>query len=274
MKPMPVTLVDSHAHVSDPAFDADRADTLARARAAGVTTMIEIGTDVETSRRALAHAAREPGVFAAIGVHPHEGDSVGPETIERLREMARGAPAGKVVAIGETGLDFFRNRSSREGQRRALRMHLDLARELDLPVVLHLRSSANAGAGATDAYEACLAALREAGPGLRGVSHCFSGTPALAGELVALGFMISFAGNVTYPNAPVLREAAKEVPLDRILVETDCPYLTPQKHRGKRNEPAWVRLAAEAIAGARGAQFEEIARASADNARRLFRLPA
>ncbi len=262
-------LIDTHSHVSDPGFNKDREEVLARARAAGVTIMIDIGTDIGTSRRAVKMAGERADVYAAVGIHPHEADSVTDATIAELREMARSSP--KVVAIGETGLDFYRNRSSREGQRASLRRHLDLARELNLPVVLHLRSSANAGEGAADAYEGAVEALKEAGGGLRGVSHCFSGTPALARALVDLGFYISFAGNVTYPNAPVLREAAREVPLDRIVVETDCPYLTPQAHRGKRNEPAYVRLTAEAVAAARGMLYEELSAAIMLNAQRLFR---
>ena len=265
-------LIDTHSHVSDSGFNADRAAVLARAREAGVATMIDIGTDIATSRRALKFASENDGVFAAVGIHPHEGDSVDDATIAELREMARANPA-KVVAIGETGLDFYRNRSSRDGQVRALKAHFALARELSLPLVLHLRSSATAGEGATDAYETAVELLRAEAPGLTGVSHCFSGTPPLARALCDLGFSISFAGNVTYPNGPVLRDAAREVPLERIVVETDCPYLTPQKHRGKRNEPAFVRLTAETVAQARGISLTELAAATTANAQRLFKLP-
>jgi TatD DNase family protein len=264
-------LIDTHAHVSDAAFNKDRPEVLARARAAGVRAFVDVGIDLATSRRALAFAAQHDDIYAAIGVHPHEGDSVDDATIAELRDLARGN-AAKVVAVGETGLDFYRNRSSREGQTRGLRAQLDLARELDLPVILHLRSSANAGEGAMDAYEGALAVLKESGRGLTGVSHCFSGTPALARALVDLGFYVSFAGNSTYPNAGVLREAAKEVPLDRIVVETDCPYLTPQKWRGQRNEPAYVASTAEALARVRGMGLNEFGEAVSENARRLFRL--
>lgn len=263
-------LIDTHAHVSDAAFNKDRAEVLTRARAAGVEVMVDVGIDVATSRRALAFANQHEGVYASVGIHPHEGDSVDEAAIAELRDLARGN--AKVVAIGETGLDFYRNRSSREGQDRGLRLQLDLARELDLPVILHLRSSANAGEGANDAYEAALAVLRESARGMTGVSHCFSGTPAHAKALVDLGFYVSFAGNATYPNAGVLREAAQVVPLDRIVVETDCPYLTPQRNRGQRNEPAYVAQTAEALAQARGMKTGEFAEAVTRNARRLFRL--
>ncbi len=262
-------LIDTHAHVSGSEFNKDRADVLARARAAGVERIVDVGIDLTSSRRALALAAAEDAVHAAVGIHPHEGDSVDARTVEELRALARSSP--RVVAIGETGLDFYRNRSSREGQERALRAQLDLACELSLPVILHLRSSATAGEGATDAYESCLRVLDDyRGRGLNGVSHCFSGTPALARALCAHGFFVSFAGNVTYPKAVELHEAAREVPLDRVVVETDCPYLSPQAQRGRRNEPANVRLTAEWIAELRGVPVVQVERATTENARRLF----
>jgi TatD DNase family protein len=261
-------LIDTHSHISDRAFDADRAAVLARAAEAGVTAMVDVGIDLESSRRALACAEAHPQVHAAVGVHPHEGDGVDAATIDALRALARGSR--RVVAVGETGLDFYRNRSTREGQVHSLRLHMALARELSLPLILHLRSSANAGPGATDAYETMIALLREEGAGLRGVSHCFSGTVALGEAFVALGFDVSFAGNATYPAAQVLRDAARALPLERIVVETDCPYLAPQGRRGKRNEPALVRETAEALAKARGMPLADFAAATTANARRLF----
>lgn len=264
-------LFDTHAHIHDEAFNKDRDEVLARAAGAGVDAICDVGTDLHTSRRAVALAAGSgrPRVYAAVGVHPHDADGFDAAALEELRALAR-SPG--VTAIGETGLDFYRNRSSREGQDRALRAQLDLACETGLAAVLHLRSSANAGEGATDAYEACLRVLDDYRGRLRAVSHCFSGTPALAHAFVERGFYVSFAGNATYPNAPVLREAAKAVPLERIVIETDCPYLTPQARRGKRNEPAYVQLTAEALAAALGIPFAEFAAATTANARRLFGL--
>jgi TatD DNase family protein len=264
-------LFDTHAHVHDKAYDADRTEVLARARAAGVEAICDVGIDVASSRKAVrlaaAPAASGPRIYAAVGIHPHEADRADPAAIEEIRGLAT-SPG--VVAIGETGLDFFRNRSSREGQERALRAQLDLARDLGLAAILHLRSSASAGPGAEDAYRECLRVLDHYAGGVRGVSHCFSGTPELARALVERGFYISFAGNVTYPNAPILREAARAVPLERIVIETDCPYLTPQAKRGTRNEPAYLRETAAEIARARGSSFEEVAAATAKNARALF----
>ncbi len=268
-------LFDTHAHVHDEAFNRDRADVLARAREAGVDEICDIGIDLASSRKAVALAALSaasgggPRIYAAVGIHPHGADRAGEEALAEVRRLAE-SPG--VVAIGETGLDFYRNRSSREGQERTLRAHLDLARALGLAVVLHLRSSATAGDGAEDAYRACLRVLDDYGGAVRGVSHCFSGTPELALALVERGLHISFAGNVSYPGAEVLRDAARAVPLDRIVVETDCPYLAPQARRGARNEPAFVRHTAEEIARARGIALEEVVAATTRNARALFGL--
>jgi TatD DNase family protein len=266
-------LFDTHAHLHDEAFQKDRAAALARALEAGVEAICEVGIDLLSSKKAVALAAAPPvpgpKIYAAIGIHPHDADRMREGAIEELRRLA-GSPG--VVAIGETGLDFYRNKSSREGQERAFRAQLELACDLGLPLILHLRSSAQAGDGALDAYRACLRVLDDYRGAARGVSHCFSGTPEIAQALAERGFYVSFAGNATYPNAAVLREAARAAPLDRILVETDCPYLAPQAHRGKRNEPAFVRETADEIARARGVAFEEIAAATAANARRLFGL--
>jgi TatD DNase family protein len=265
-------LFDTHAHLHDEQFDGDRDAALERASQAGVEAIVNVGTDLETSRRAIALAAarggRGPRLFAAVGFHPYDGDKVDAAAVGALRELAA-APA--VVAFGETGFDFFRMRSSREGQERALRAHLDLACECGKTVILHLRSSRNAGPEAADAYDAALRVLDDyAGAGLRLVAHCFSGTPAHARALAARGYHVSFAGNATYPGAGSLREAARAVPLDRLVIETDCPYLAPQARRGKRNEPAFIRMTAETIARERGLSLEELAAAVGANARRLF----
>lgn len=290
-------LFDTHAHLQDEKFEEDRGDVLRRAYEAGVHDIVNVGTDIDTSVKAvtLALASRSlagvigpdgvhhpvppgPRLHAAVGVHPYDGDKVDAATIETLRVLA--ARSEHVVAFGETGLDFFRMKSSREGQERAMRAHLDLARECRKAAILHLRSSQIAGQGgargesppgaaADNAYDAALKVLEDYA-GLRVVSHCFSGTPAHARELVRRGFYVSFAGNASYPNAAALREAAREVPLDRIVLETDCPYLTPQPRRGKRNEPAFLRLTAESIARAKGIGLEDLAAAATANAHRLF----
>jgi TatD DNase family protein len=249
-------LTDSHAHLDDPAFDADRDQLVPRARAAGVTQIITVGTDVEGSRRACDLAAANDGVWAAIGCHPHDADKYGSD-LSGLRDLAK---RPKVVALGETGLDYAKKFSSIENQKKLFRAHLDLARETGLPIVIHCR----------DAHDDVRAILAE--HQVRGVIHCFSGNAGDAAAYLELGFVLSIAGPVTFANATGLRAAIKDVPLDRLLVETDCPYLTPVPHRGKRNEPAYVRHTAEAVAALRGVPLEQFAEASSRTARELFKL--
>jgi len=249
-------LTDSHAHLDDPAFDADRDQLVPRARAAGVTRIVTVGTDVEGSRRACDLAAANEGVWAAIGCHPHEADKAD-HSLAGLRELAK---RPKVVAIGETGLDYAKKFSSTDNQKKLFRAHLDLAQETGLPVVIHCR----------DAHDDVRAMLGERRT--RGVIHCFSGNERDAAAYLELGFVLSIAGPVTFANANGLRASIRNVPPDRLLVETDCPYLTPVPHRGKRNEPAYVRHTAEAVASLLGVSLESFAEASTRTARELFRL--
>jgi TatD DNase family protein len=255
-------LVDSHAHVQARQFDADRAQVLAAALAAGIGQVVVPGTDLESSRQAVALAAACPNrVFAAVGTHPHDADTLTGEVLAAERELIH-SPG--VVAIGEIGLDYYRNLSPQDAQRRALVAQLDLARALDLPVILHNR----------DSHADMIAHLRAHGQGLHGVFHCFIGDQAMARDALDLGFYLSFAGPVTYPKNTELAEVAAWAPLDRILVETDCPYLAPQPFRGKRNEPRHLALVAEHIAGLRGLSLDALATATTHNAMTLFRLPA
>jgi len=248
-------LVDSHAHLDFPQFNGDRDAVIARAQKAGVAWILNVGTDLESSRAAVALAEAYDFIYAAVGVHPHDARTVTPTVLGELRELARHP---KVVAIGEIGLDYYRDLSPRPVQRRAFAEQLALAAELGLPVVVHSR----------DAHEDVLAALRE-GSGV-GVLHSYSAGPERLEEVLALGFFIGIAGPVTFPKAHRLRTVAALVPPDRLLVETDCPYLTPVPHRGKRNEPAYVRYVAEAIARTRGLPTERVAQQTAENAERLF----
>jgi TatD DNase family protein len=253
-------LFDTHAHLHFPDFAGDLPAVLERARAAGVRRLVTVGTDVETTAAALALAEREEGVWASAGIHPHDAaaaDEAAFAEIERL------AGAGGVVAIGEIGLDFFRNLSPREAQERTFRRLLDLARRLGKPVLVHCR----------DAHEATLAILdemsvREVG----GIMHCFSGDVAIARRCLDLGLTISLAGPVTYPSARALPEVARFVPADRLVIETDCPYLPPQAHRGRRNEPAYLALTAARVAELRGEPLAALGPRLSDNARRLFRV--
>ena len=253
-------LFDTHTHLHFPEFADDLPAVLARARAAGVTRLVTIGTDVETSAAAIALAGREPGVWASVGIHPHDAEAADETAFAEIERLAR---APRVVAIGEIGLDFFRNLSPPDTQERTFRRLLDLARRLDKPALVHCR----------DAHAETLAILEEAGIGqVGGIMHCFSGDVAIARHCLDLGLTISLAGPVTYPNARALPDVARFVPGERLVVETDCPFLPPQGHRGKRNEPAYLALTAGRVAALRGEPLEAFGARASDNARRLFRV--
>lgn len=253
-------LVDSHAHVQMRQFDADRAQVIAAAFAAGVAQMVTPGTDVPTSKLAIALAEQYPGrIFAAVGTHPHDATTLTDAALAEQRELAR---SPHVVAIGEIGLDYYRNLSPRDTQRDAITRQFALARELDLPVILHNR----------DSHADMIELLRSEGQGLRGVFHCFIGDQAMAHDALDLGFYLSFAGPVTYPKNTELAEVAAWAPLDRMLVETDSPYLTPTPFRGQRNEPRHVAQVARRIADLRGISLDQMAEATSRNAATLFRL--
>ncbi len=254
---------DSHAHVDGPEFDVDRPDVLARARAAGVQRIVVIGAvgDPSSAERAVALAERDPDVFATVATHPHDVDKMTSDwwaVHERLAEHPR------VVAIGETGLDFYYDHSARDAQDAAFRRFIALARRVGKPVVCHVR----------DAHEESRAILAGEGAAeVGGVIHCFTGTPDDAAAYVAMGFHVSFSGIVTYKNAQPIRDAVRQVPLDRILIETDCPYLAPVPRRGKRNEPAFVVHTAEVVAREAGVPLADLAAATVANTARIFRFP-
>jgi len=254
-------LFDTHAHLHFPEFADDLDAVLARARAAGVRRMLTIGTDVETSRAAVALAAREADVWAAVGIHPHDASRADDAA---LGEIERLAAAPRVVAIGECGLDFFRNLSPRDAQERCFRAQLALARRAGKPVLVHCR----------DAHAETLAILAEAPAGeTGGIMHCFSGDVEIARRCLDLGLLISLAGPVTYPKARALPDVARFVPADRLVVETDCPFLPPQPHRGKRNEPAYLAITAARVAELRAEPLEVVAARTAENARTLLGVP-
>jgi TatD DNase family protein len=255
-------LIDTHCHLDDPRYDADREAVIERAREAGVTTFITIGCDLATSRAAVALADRYPFVYATVGVHPHEVRHLTDDWHTEISQLARHP---KVVAYGEIGLDYHYNHSPQDMQRARFREQVQLARSLHLPVIIHTR----------EAQEDTIAILHEEqARDIGGVFHCFSGDTWLAKEALALGFYLSFSGVVTFKNATALRDIAKTVPLDRLLIETDCPYLTPIPHRGKRNEPGYVRHVAETLSDLAFTptklSVEELSRITSDNARRLF----
>ncbi len=251
---------DSHCHLNDPAFKDDRDEVIARARGAGVCLMLNVGYDLATTRVAIDLARANPDMFASVGVHPHNAKDVDGEVIEKMR-FAAAAP--EVVAIGETGLDYYRDRSPREAQQKAFRAHLALAREVCKPVVIHCRN----------AMEDCLEILRDEGVEQTGaVMHCFAGTPDDARACLAMNMYISFAGNITYPKAAGLRESLSVVPGHRLLVETDSPYLAPRKKRGKRNEPSLISHVIGQAATTRGVTYEDMERISVSNFKTLFKV--
>jgi TatD DNase family protein len=251
-------LIDTHAHLEMREFKDDLDDVIKRAHEAGVEYIVTIGTTVESSRDAVLLADKYECVYAAIGIHPHEVKDILHPAYDIIRHFAKHS---KVVAYGEIGLDYHYEHSPRSDQKRKFRDMLREARELDLPIIVHDR----------DAHEDTLQILSEEwSPELGGVMHCFSGDVAMAKKVIEMGFAISIAGPVTFPKAAALREVVQQVPIEHLLVETDAPYLAPQPVRGRRNEPAFVRHTAEAIAQIKGLTFDDIARITSFNAMQLF----
>jgi TatD DNase family protein len=254
-------LIDTHTHLDDARYDNDREAVITRARESGVETFVTIGCDLTTSHAAVALADRFPFVYASVGVHPHEVKHVQNGWYDEFRRLAK---SKNVVAYGEIGLDYHYNHSSPKEQRDRFREQIQLARELTLPVIIHTR----------EAQEDTIAILKEEmASETGGVFHCFSGDAWLAKEALDLGFYLSFSGILTFQNAAPLREIAKNTPLDRVLIETDCPYLTPVPYRGKRNEPAYVSQVAKELAALHPERsLEDVQQVTTANAKRLFRI--
>lgn len=257
-------LVDTHCHLNLPEFDDDRADVLRRARSAGVERLVVPGIDVLTSRVAVEMAAAHPGVFAAVGIHPHHAADA---DLDSLAEIRRLAESPGVVAIGEIGLDYFRNLAPAEVQRKAFRNQLELAGSLGLPVIVHSRES-------SDDILACLApwvsSVDRSRSSRPGVLHAFSGEERTAEFASSTGFYLGIAGPITYRRSDVFRQLLADLPEEQLLIETDSPYLTPEPLRGRRNEPTNVQLVSEAMAGARGESMSQVAAMTTANAERLF----
>jgi TatD DNase family protein len=261
-------LVDSHCHLQDPKFDADHDAVLQRARDAGVSTLVVVGYDIPSSRLAVAMADSNENMYAAVGVHPHDSKAVTPHDIDTLSRLA---DSSRVVAIGEIGLDYYRDLSPRDTQLRIFQQQLELARSLRLPVVIHSRQADEETFSVLADHE------REALPAWPknrplGVMHCFAGDLPLALRYIEIGFVISITGTCTYPNAEISRTVARGIPLRWMAVETDAPYLPPQSRRGKRNEPGYLPETIQQIADLRGASFSEVADATALTAACLFGL--
>jgi TatD DNase family protein len=254
------TVIDTHCHLADPKFRDDVEAVIERAAAAGVSQLITVGAigPIENDRMTVEIAERHENVFAAVGVHPHDAKDCSPDRISQIRALAA---SKKVVAIGETGLDFHYMHSPREAQEASLRSHLLLADETDLPIVIHCR----------DAEDRLVEIVRETGlPRRGGVIHCFTGNADAVREFLALGLYISFSGILTFKNSAPIRAAAALVPDDRVMVETDAPYLAPEPYRGKRNEPAYVQRTLEILANTRGIDAATLGLQVLANAALLF----
>lgn len=262
-------LIDSHCHLQFPQFEDDRQRVIERARQAKVSSMVVVGTDVESSFQALTLAETHSDLYATVGCHPHEASHLDHRSLRNLRALA---DSPRVVAIGETGLDFYRNLSPPEAQRTAFRQMLDLAGTLRLPVVIHARA-ADEEAFAILSDWTLQARPRSPQGRPIGVMHCFSGDLALAQRYIDLDFLISIPGTVTYPNADRVAAVAAGLPLECLLVETDAPYLSPQSARGRRNEPSFLVETVEKIAELRGQSTQEVGDRTAENAVALFALP-
>jgi TatD DNase family protein len=259
--------IDSHAHIDGPEFDADRDDVIQRAQEAGLSAILNVGTGDPHGgalERAVELGDKQESVYTAVGIHPHDARLFDDRAEERIAQLIRQSP--RVIAWGEIGLDFHYDNSPRQVQMDVFRRQLGLARTANLPVIIHTR----------EAEDETIAIIESEwmGSGLPGIMHCFSGSLALAERAVALGFLISFSGILTFKKADDLKAVAMQVPLDRLLIETDCPFLAPIPFRGKRNEPAYVVEVARCLAGLRELSLEEIAKITTENFTRIFKLQA
>ena len=252
-------MIDTHAHLQWPVFKNDREQVIERAFSGGLAAIINIGYDLNASHEAVQIANNHKNVYAVVGIHPHNAKTIRTDVLASLRELAR---APKVVAIGEIGLDYYRDLSPRQQQTEAFEEQLQLAKELQLPVVIHDR----------EAHADVLQMMRKFGKEISGVLHCFSGSIEMAEEAIKLGYMISIAGPVTFPNARRLHQVVEHLPTESIVLETDCPWLTPQSKRGKRNEPAFVVETAHKVADLKGIEVTELAEITSRNARQLLRI--
>ncbi|AIF53862.1 TatD family hydrolase [Pelosinus sp. UFO1] len=252
-------LFDSHAHIDDEKFDNDRDQVVARALENGITGIINVGACMASSARSIALTQKYENIYAAVGIHPHDAKDALEDDYEQLAQWTK---LHKVVAIGEIGLDYYYDLSPREVQRAVFIRQLDIARQTGVPFIIHDR----------DAHGEILDILRKEAKGVPGVLHCFSGSLEMAREVLKMGLYISIAGPITFKNAAKLPEIAATVPLERLLVETDSPYLTPHPHRGKRNEPAYVKLVAQQVADLRGIELSALAKATRENIRSLFKI--
>ncbi|MDD2402144.1 MAG: TatD family hydrolase [Clostridia bacterium] len=251
---------DTHAHLDDEQFTEDRVDVISRLREAGVELVINVGCNMQSSLKSVEITKEYDFIYGAVGIHPHDASDLNEESLGQLRELAR---EPRIVAVGEIGLDYYYDYSPRELQKKCFREMIGMAKELKLPIIIHDR----------DAHEDTLKIVKEEKANeVGGVFHCYSGSWEMAKEVMKLGFYMAIGGAVTFKNAKKVVEVAQEIPLDHLLIETDCPYLAPVPYRGKRNEPAYVSKVAERIAEIKGISIEEVAKATLENGKRLFGL--
>jgi len=262
-------MIDSHAHIDLPAFNKDRDQVITRARERGIHSIINVGLDLESSQASLKLTQAYPDIFAAVGFHPNRASQMMDGNLKSLAELAADS---RVVAIGEIGLDFYRKATPHQCQTEVFKQQLNLSAELGLPVIIHCRQ---AHKEVLDILTPWVKSVSNPASNNfeRGVIHCFSGELELAKRYFELGFLVSLAGSVTYPSAHDLIKAARELPLDRLLVETDSPFLAPQLHRGRRNEPSYIPLVVNKLAQIKGVPAEMVAQATAQNTINLFHLP-
>ena len=252
-------LFDTHAHMNDPAFDEDREKVLLGLQEKGVSLMMNVGCCLESSRDCIAMAEQYPFVYASVGTHPDSADEIDEAVLEQYRQMVANHP--KLKAIGEIGLDYYYETIPREIQQRAFRLQMELARELQMPVIVHERNAHDDGMRIVKEFK-----------GVTGVFHCYSGSAEMARQLVDMGWYIGFTGVLTFKNARKAVETAVSIPLDRIVLETDCPFMAPEPFRGKRNDPGYLFRMAERLAEIRGISVEEVRSITTENGKRLYRI--
>ncbi len=264
---MSVLLVDTHAHLDMSVFNEDRIETITRALDVGVGNIITVGTDLGSSKKAVELSEHHAGVYAAVGIHPHDVATIDKADIARLGEIAKHSG---VVAIGETGLDFYRDYSPKRAQIQALKWQLALSAELELPVIIHCRQAEE---DMLDLLRSWISEYGDTRRQCRGVIHCFNGDINTAKEYLNMGFYLSLGAYIGYPSSSNSHDVIRSIPKERLLVETDCPFLPPRSYRGKRNEPSYLPFTIKVLAEITKESYDDIAVVSTNNAKRLFRVP-
>ncbi len=263
---MDLHVVDTHAHLDMSEFNSDLEVVLARAAQAGIKTILTIGIDLKSSRQAVELAQRYPGVYAAVGIHPHDAEGATQEDISQLETLAK---SPRVVALGEMGLDFYRNTSSRDAQLRVFAWQLELANKTGLPIIIHCRQAVQDMLGILSRWSSESATV-----GPEGIIHCFNGDLTAVQSYIEMGFYLALGGYIGYPSSLSFREIIRDIPLDKLVLETDCPFLPPQQYRGKRNEPAYTLLTLQVLADIKKLSVEEVASQTTANARAVLKILA